>query len=538
MKLRFPAWVWLMASLLLVVSSVPYAYGWFKKPADGTYFGVQTNFDDQAVYAAWIKQAQEGRFFFENRFTTEEQPRQTIHFYFFALGNLAKVTGIPLAMHIGRLLFSILFVFSLYKLVKKITDIEAEQKWALFGSVFFAGLGWLAWSNYGHSGPIDVWQPEAFAFPATMTNGLFAVSLFLIVAVWNSILDSKESWKAVLPGAVALLALTNIHTYDTLLIALVSIPFLLAMMFLKQVSASWLIRSLVIASGAIPSLLWFLHVRSIDTVFAARAATETYSPPVIQVWSSIALIFAIAMICLVLKKQRSPAMVLVGVWAVVAPWIIYYPGLFQRKLSMAMGLPIGLLSGLGIAILLSRVDSRVIRLACGACLAVVLSLSSIRWIIREAIMVDINLSNTTVHSICADKDVSQILNYLMSNKKDSDVLIAMPGIPNPQGEDQFALGIPDLNAVMTGWAGIKTYAGHWSETPNYLDKRNEVTRTLYASSATQETADKILTSSNANFVIMPNGAIQSMLGTKGGEILWRGAEPVVRTENWILFKKP
>ncbi len=534
----YPKWVWAFVFALLLLSSAPYIFGALIKPEGSTYFGVHTNFDDHAVYAAWTKQSAEGNFFFENRFAVEEQPKKTVHLYFWAIGKLASLTGIPLAMHIGKLLFTLLFSLSLYTLITKITKDDATQKWAFAGSLFFGGMGWLFWKNYGNSAPIDTWQPEAFIFPSVMTNGLFSVSLFLIVSCINSILDCRNSFFPAIKGATYLFFLTNIHTYDTLLLALICIPFLIFCIGKKLFSWSWFLRSSIVAAGAIPPILWFVYVRTVDSVFAARAATVTNSPPPIQIWLSIAVLFCLAMVGLLKSDKSNPALLLVGAWAIVAPWVVYYPGLFQRKLAMGMGLPLGILSGLAIAFLLTTISSKTIKLAFGVLLAAILSASNLRWMIRESKMAELNLSNTTVHSIFADKSVTEILNYLRENKKESDVLIAMPGIPSQVTEDVFVLGIPDLNPVMTGWAGIKTYAGHWSETPNYLNKRQEVALALFVSSSTSQTAKPLLQKSNATYVILPNGPYRNALSTPGPEILWEGAKTVVETENWLLIKKP
>ncbi|MER3466851.1 MAG: hypothetical protein C4340_07125, partial [Armatimonadota bacterium] len=59
---------------------------------------------------------------FENRFTTDPQPGLTFQAYFLLIGNIAKFTGIPVAMHIGRLLFGLLFLFALYRLVCRLSE--------------------------------------------------------------------------------------------------------------------------------------------------------------------------------------------------------------------------------------------------------------------------------------------------------------------------------------------------------------------------------------------------------------------------------
>ena len=78
--------------------------------ADG-YLGYQYNTDDHMVYSAWMRQAMDGRFFFDNRFTLDAQPGLTVHVYFFVLGLIAKFLGIATTVTIARALLSGLFVW-------------------------------------------------------------------------------------------------------------------------------------------------------------------------------------------------------------------------------------------------------------------------------------------------------------------------------------------------------------------------------------------------------------------------------------------
>ena len=207
-----PRWFWIVTAVALFAGSLPYLFGLAIKPEGTLYLGVHSNYDDHAVYAAWAKQASEGRFFFENRFTTDEQPGQTIHLYFLVVGWVAKVVGLPLAMHVFRVLFGFLALLALFKFIGRVVEDEDKRPYAFVLSLVCAGIGFLLWRNYGFDGPIDVWQPEAFVFPMLMQNGLFCASLFLMLSVWNCILNARESWKSVLPippvrrtGAVELL---------------------------------------------------------------------------------------------------------------------------------------------------------------------------------------------------------------------------------------------------------------------------------------------------------------------------------------------
>ena len=80
----------------------------------------------------------------------------------------------------------------------------------------------------------------------------------------------------------------------------------------------------------------------------------------------------------------------------------------------------------------------------------------------------------------------------------------MPGVPNGSEEpDLFATPVlPDLNPIVSGLTGAYTYAGHWSETPDYGNRRTEALK-LFLRQTTDEERKEVLRKSGANYIIAP-----------------------------------
>jgi len=300
--------VWSLAIAAALLAILPAVFAFFTTPAGSTYAGYQYNTDDHMVYAAWMRQAMDGRFFFDNRFTIDSQPGLTVHLYFFLLGLLAKKTGIVLATTLARVGFSVLFVFLAHRLIRRLEWEAGVSKLALALTVVGGGLGFLVWHNFGQeivkpsplSGimmgrlPTDVWQPEAFVFPSMLTNSLFMVSLCLILLALEAFLAVRESPKAIITGALAMGVLMNVHSYDVLLIGLVLVAFVASAVVLKQMTDGWLGRAVLISCGCLPAAVWFVHVLRNDPVFQSRAATETFAPNFRQVAFGYALLMVLA----------------------------------------------------------------------------------------------------------------------------------------------------------------------------------------------------------------------------------------------------
>jgi len=114
-----------------VLALLPVLLGWLGTPEGARYLPFHLSLDDHMVYAAWMRQAMDGQFLFDNRFTTDSQPGLTVHVYFFLLGLVAKLFGIPLTLTLARVGFSFLAVRLLGEFLVKIGLKSFTGKFAL-----------------------------------------------------------------------------------------------------------------------------------------------------------------------------------------------------------------------------------------------------------------------------------------------------------------------------------------------------------------------------------------------------------------------
>lgn len=587
-----------LAIVCLILAAIPSLIGWMSAPNGAIYFGIQTNLDDHMVYAAWMRQAMDGHFFFDNRFAVDPQPGLTVHLYFYLLGLLAKVTGIPVAMVIARLALTFLFVNVLGRFLLKLKVDVFTAKYMLLIACFGGGIGFFVWEKFGQEyvngpeilkplflglAPIDVWQPEAFVFPSMLTNGLFMVSLCLILWIFQSVIAAKESWAPVGWGALSALLLMNIHSYDVLLVGLVLVGFLVTQIVRKRVTGQWLLRALVIMLGAVPSALWFLNVLAKDPVFQARAATLTYSPNVRQVlfgllppvilamiaaWKQpgkrrltaffgvIAVLFAlfvaaerqvangyflnivgwvglfaVTLSLIALLASDDDAWNLGWSWALAGLAAIYFPALFQRKLAMGIVVPWSMIAALGLFSVLKGLERSTRNLVATLSLCVMCG-SSLAWFLREIYFIRADVGRTAVHSVYYSRDTARIIK-LLSEVPDRKVVVAMPGVWNPVGPADFKTPIvSDLNPILSGLTGAYSYAGHWSETPDY-GRRRSIATSLFLATTPLDKRNAILAEIRPDYVVAPNldAFPEITLGDKTipladlsslGEIVYRG----------------
>ena len=568
----------ILAIVAAAIAAFPDLFNWLLRQPGTSYLGIQYNLDDHMVYAAWMRQAMDGRLLFDNRFTTDQQPGLTIHLYFLVLGWIAKALGIALTLAVARIAFTAAFVFLLYRLVRRVSPDVYTTKLAMSLVVVGAGIGSLVWRDFGQTIdppvgaamqsvmlgllPTDVWQPEGYVLSSALTNGLFMVSLCLIVVAFLSFLSAKDTWRWVPHGAIAMFLLMNIHSYDVLIIAFTMVGLLVMSIVRKQLSAAWLGRSLIIAAGALPSALWFIYVLQRDVVFQARAATPTYTANFRQVVFGylglmvlgiialaiqqnenrarkivrvsgavlVAVLFGVlfvaaasqqgnsyfldqagwamcvlaSLVALALVARENPAWNLVAAWALLGTIAPYFPALFQRKLSMGLAVPWAILAAMAVGILTRKLDrgTRNLALVLAIC---ALGATSIRWFGREIELARMNVSNTTNHPVYLGIDATQIISQLNAQRKDRTIVLAMPGVgaSDPQNPGEFLQPyLPDLNPILSGLTGVYTYAGHWSETPDYLSRRGEEMK-FFLKGTSDDERRAFLEKTQADYIVAP-----------------------------------
>jgi arabinosyltransferase C len=444
-------------------------------------------------------------------------------------------------------------------------------------AVFGGGLGFLVWHKFGRmivsprtTGfssvfggllPVDVWQPEVGVFSSALTNGLFMISLTLMVVMLVSAIDAQQSWKSVIPGAVALGILMNIHSYDVMLIGLILLGFLITIIAQKEFSGIWLGRIAAMCAGIIPGAYWFLHTLATDPVFQERAATPTFSPNfralllgIFPAWALMLVAlrklpegkpiavsvfgagtlglafalstvgdffpmtwagFAISVICAGIVvwfgSRKCHFWNLMLAWAVFGILAPYAPVLFQRKLAAGLIIPFAILGALGLGELMKNMD-RIQRNLLTTVLGVTLGMSSVMWLQRDALLIRDDVSTTTVQPAFLSEEMSKIISIISNTRiQDGDKdrapnVVAVPGIPSPTGEpDRYARPyIVDMNPIVSGLAGAYTYAGHWSETPKYAEKRSETMRILFTGQVSSQEQISWLGKNKIDFVIAPN----------------------------------
>ncbi|MBQ9358179.1 MAG: hypothetical protein IJT95_01400 [Abditibacteriota bacterium] len=433
--------VWLIAVLFAALVSVPYLWALVMCPRGGSFLGFTRNIDDMAVYMSWIRQTSAFRLVTENLFQ-ERAGGYQFNIYFIILGLAARalgpVTAFPeaAALHVFRVLQALVLPFVFYSISAVFLKKESARLSALTVFLFAAGFGFLCPSS------VDSWQPEAITFMSAYLNPLFTVSLILMLLCLKNVFERR------LPAAaVFFFLLGNVHTYDSVITALVW-AFAALWDYGRTKNARLLLQNLAAGLfGALPVIANFI-IYSRDAIYKSRVDTVIGSPEPWFVVMGFGLPFLMALAALCVKKN-APAMLPVLVfWLVCQLAIIYIPFSQQRKFIMGYMIPVAVLAGSLLPVLLAKTAS-LKRLAC----LLAVALFAVTNMVNMQKDMGLLLSNRTLARFApymSDEELA-LVDWVDRNADPEDVITAPP---------QLALFLPGLT-------GRRVYYGHWSETPDY-----------------------------------------------------------------------
>jgi hypothetical protein len=473
------AWALILAVVLFTL--LPYLFGaWLSLGRH--YFWINHNIDDNCVYLAWIRQAWEGHFFFENRFTTDPQPRLSTNLFFWVIGTVARWTGLPvlLLFHAARMGLGVVWLWTLWLLYKRLLP-EGARMPALWLACVSAGFGWLFWRNAGIDAPIDVWQVEAFTFLSLYLNPLFVVGTLLMTAclfdLWRAV--QEERWSYAARAGVWALLLGNIHSYDVIQVATVWLAFLVVSGTVQRRfdRQRWL---MALATGLIglPTVAYQYWLYRVDPIFRHRADVPTSAPPLWHVLAGYAPLLMLALVAVAMLVRQRPyreePFLLLLCWAVVGVGLQYLPRVFtavgvhlpmnfERKMVMGAHLPLCALAGWGLWLLTRHLPTP--RALFVTALVIALTTpSNIRWLIRDGRNLIHNMANTGMHRVYMEPEEWEAIQWLANHTRPEEAVLAFPS---------FAVFIPPF-------AGNRVYVGHWGETPQFAQRLREALRFLDA----------------------------------------------------------
>jgi hypothetical protein len=323
--------------------------------------------DDATADWAFMRQAKEGRFFFEDPYTADEHPRTYVNLLLWSLGTAARVTGAgEVAVYDGAKWASCgLLLALLYALASKLFEKPGERLvcFALFllaggweGPIAFlqrhAGVTWSA------SSP-SWWMPEIgtlfsmMLFPH-MVAGFAAIVgvVLLMLAAWDPVRPpARRTWCALGAGAV-LFAVTLFHPYDTIT-ALATVWTAVALIGIAE--RRWprgeAMQAAIAMAVAVPAVGYNLYLLKTNPAVAAWDLQNVMrTPPPLDLIMCFGLPLVLALLVIPGFRTLTRPQLMMVAWVVAVAVVIHLPFRFQRRMMGGLQLPLAALACTALAI--------------------------------------------------------------------------------------------------------------------------------------------------------------------------------------------
>ncbi|MBE7552935.1 MAG: hypothetical protein HS126_17830 [Anaerolineales bacterium] len=215
-------WRWLVgwASTIMLITSIPYFYGWWLSTPQMQFSGFFLGVEDANSYLAKMRMGAEDGWLFHLAYTPE--PHQSAYLFTFHLflGKLAQFTHIsfPLVYHLARIVFGLTLLLTLYCFIAYFVSDLPRRRFAFLVAATGGGLGWLVISLQLASRlglPLDIYVPEAFIFLVLFHLPHLALAESLLLGAILLILHSWQTgdWQPVLWAGCALFLVALIAAF-------------------------------------------------------------------------------------------------------------------------------------------------------------------------------------------------------------------------------------------------------------------------------------------------------------------------------------
>lgn len=492
-------WLVGVALLVLLIASLPYLFGAAAAGPDRVFTGLQVNPLDGLSYLAKMRIGYDGAWLFHLLFTPEQGQGVFLFTYFIALGHLARLLSLPLIVvfHAARLSGGFALLWLIYELIARVTDGIDLRRRAWWIVALSSGVGWFA-VLLGHGDAADLSIPESNTFYTLIANAHFALAAAMMIGMFILILEMRSFSIGRLALLVILsLTLAILQPFAPVAVYAIAGVTLFGLWWrdwrkrpersVAQSRAAFTFpRSQFVAAfsaGLItaPLLIYLYSATQADAVLRAWSQqNQTPSPPPLDYLLGYGLLWIFAFVgARQAVQRRSDWDILLLVWIVVTLPLLYAPFPLQRRLSLGLHVPIGILAAIGL--------TAIVRAA---------------WPRRALIGITLLTSVFIELALLGGAAAHDARIYLTTNEA-----AALGWLQAHAPHDAVVLASPEMGGFIPALAGQRVVYGHPYETVDAKARAQQVTG-FYTAALDQE---KVLRDYAVAYVIV--GPRERKVGT-------------------------
>ncbi|UCG81594.1 MAG: hypothetical protein JSV60_04775, partial [Desulfobacterales bacterium] len=346
--------------VMMVMTSLPYLFGYLTSPADKVFMGIVTGTPDIAQYFAWMKGFTTANLI-DNHLTPEPSAAVFFNLLWWTLGKLTAILPLSpiVVIQLYRLSSIVIFSVILYWFIGLCMSDRQQRRGAFLVAYFGGGLGWIwvvakyTFANGKLLFPRDLYVVEANTFMSAMSISHFTISAALMILIYGLFVlgCGRRQWRYPLLASLVALILGWEHAYDLLLVYTV-IGIFAFILFLRD-SFSWhlLLYPLVIVLVSCWAALYSVYITRVFPVWKAVLAqfenAGAWTPDPFHLLILLGLPFIVSLFTfdgLVPLRERSSRNLFVRVWFGVNLFIVYVPLNFQIHYLNGWQVPIAILA--------------------------------------------------------------------------------------------------------------------------------------------------------------------------------------------------
>jgi hypothetical protein len=493
------AFVWAIIVGVLVLTSLPYLYGYLSCPPDKQFMGLMLDVPDHGQYLSWFRGFQSS-FLVSNRLTPEPNEPVFFNLLWWMLAQIARFTGLSFApLYQGfRWVSGAAFLWVLYRFIAHFVNSVWQRRVMFLLTALSSGLGWiLVVLKYTLTKgellyPLNVYIAEGNTFLCILGYPHFIFAAAFIVGVFVLLWQGYQKQQlryAVLAGVVALILGLH-HAYDLIILYGVWGAFFLLMWLRDRRFPQHLFWSEVIL-GLIsfgPGL-YAVYLTSADPlwdeVLAQFANAGVYTPDPFHLLILFGLPLAVAALTwtgFVPLRKFDDRSLFICTWFGVGFLLNYIPTDFQIHMLNSWQVPMMILAVKGIRHYIGPALSewlssrqwawspeRISRCLMILLVVMVLPTNVYLWTWR---FVELRRHD---YSYYLYRDEVEALNWLDENANPADVVLSSITV------GQYVPAV----------SGNTAFLAHWAQTVDFYDKTERVERFFDVTTPKDERIDTL-----------------------------------------------
>lgn len=502
-------WLFVLATALivLVVTTLPYLYGYWSAPADKQFMGVIYNVSDHMQYFSWFREFGHANLA-ANKLTPEPNKPIFFNLLWWGMARIGGALGIGYAgmYQMLRWVATILFLLLVYRMLSWFFVDRLHRITAFLLALFGAGFGWvLIVMKYTVTGgeliwPLDVYVAEPNTFFSILGSPHFiAAALYMFVFVLVLRGQSKRQLRYAVYAGLFALFMGWQHAYDLLIVYGVLGAYTLLVWLRDRRPPMYLIWSCIIVGVlSVWPALYSVLLTSLDPlwkeVLKQFANAGVYTPPLYRLPILLGLPFLLALYMAIrqnpLRLQGvSDNDLFVRGWFWISFALVYLPVDYQIHMLNGWQVPIAILATQGLFGYLAPALAQRRRLT---------QASAQRWAIAVAAVV-IGFSSLTNLYLFAWRfyDLSR---YDYPYYLHRDEVAALRWLEENARPDDVVLSSLELGQYVPAETGVHAFLAHWAQTVDYYGKEAAVIR-FFDEGATQSERKKIIEDFSVDYII-------------------------------------